>query len=81
MSLLEGIGEAIAESGVGGAIAAAGAVIAAPMLLPALRPVAKELVKGGMIVSDKVKSYTAEGVERWSDLVAEVRSEMDAEAG
>lgn len=81
MSLLEGIGEAIAESGVGSAIAAAGAVIAAPMLLPALRPVAKELVKGGMIVSDKVKSYTAEGVERWSDLVAEVRSEMDAEAG
>jgi hypothetical protein len=58
----------------------------APVIVPAvaggLRPVVKTLVKGGIMVTDKVNTMVAEAGEQLDDLVAEVRSEMaEAVAG
>ena len=57
-----------------------GVVLLAPVLVPAvatgLRPVIKSLVKGGIIVTNKVNAVVAEAGEQLDDLIAEVRAEM-----
>jgi len=62
------------------ALIGVGAVLLAPVIVPAvaggLRPVVKTLVKGGIMVTDKVNSLVAEAGEQFDDLIAEVRSEM-----
>jgi len=75
MSFIEEIGESI-----GGVAFGIGALIAAPFVTKAARPVAKELIKGGIYLSDKAKEYIAESGEELADLVAEARSEMEAGA-
>lgn len=59
-----------------------GVALAAPILLPAvgavIRPVAKELIKGGLYLMDSIQELVAEGSERLSDLVAEAKSERAA---
>lgn len=56
-----------------------GVAVAAPILLPAVgavvRPVAKGVVKGGLLVADSLKELVAEGSEQVSDVVAEAKAE------
>jgi hypothetical protein len=60
-----------------------GALILAPMVIPAvargLRPVAKEAIKGYLVLSDRAREMLAEGGEQIQDLVAEARSEYETE--
>jgi hypothetical protein len=62
-----------------------GAALVAPTVLPALgsslRPLAKALVKGGVLLYDSVKESVAEAGEQLNDLVAEVRAEISETAG
>jgi len=72
----------LTESLLANALIVVGAVLLAPVIVPAvaggLRPVVKTLVKGGIMVTDKVNSLVAEAGEQFDDLIAEVRSEMVA---
>jgi len=62
------------------ALIGVGVVLLAPVIVPAvargLRPVVKTLVKGGIMITDRVNSMVAEAGEQLDDLVAEVRAEM-----
>ena len=66
----------------GGALLGIGAAVVAPSIIPAagsiLRPVAKVLVRGGLVVTESVRGVFAEASEHVTDLVAEVRAESDA---
>jgi hypothetical protein len=66
----------------GGFLVGVGAALVAPVLLPAaataLRPLAKELIKGSLFVADSLQELLAEGEEHLSDLVAEARAEYKA---
>jgi len=75
MSLIEEVAESM-----GGVAFGIGALVAAPFLAKAVRPVAKELIKGGIYLSDKAKEYIAESGEEFADLVAEAKAEMEAGA-
>lgn len=63
----------------GGLVVGLGASLIAPVILPvagsAMRPVAKTLVKGVLVVADGVKGVLADATDQVSDLVAEVREE------
>ena len=80
MALIE---EAIGGWG-GGLLIGLGAAVVAPTVLPAaggaLRPIAKMLVKGALVLTDGVRTIAAEASEQASDLVAEVRAESGARA-
>lgn len=58
-----------------------GAVVAAPIVIPAvmggLRPLAKTAIKGFLFLSDSLKESMAEAGEQISDLVAETRAEAE----
>ena len=41
------------------------------------RPIAKELIKGGIVVADAVSELTAETGEKFKDLLAEAKSELE----
>jgi hypothetical protein len=56
----------------------AGAVLAAPLAFSVLRPLTKQVVKGGLVATGKVKEVFAEAGEQWSDIVAEAKAEMAA---
>ena len=58
-----------------------GASIFGPVLLPALRPIAKSMIKGGLIAYDQGRAAWAELNERTSDMIAEAREEMETLAG
>jgi hypothetical protein len=66
------------------ALVGVGVVLLAPVIIPAvaggLRPVVKTLVKGGIMVTDKVNSMVAEAGEQLDDMIAEVRAEMSETA-
>ncbi len=74
---LEDLGESLEGKGWWGV--AIGAVVLAPMVIPAvargLRPVAKEAVKGYLALSERAREMMAESGEQWQDLVAEAQSE------
>ncbi len=55
-------------------------VVAASPLVPGLRPVAKSVIAGGLVVSDAIKTNAAIAGEHWMDLVAEAKAERAAEA-
>jgi hypothetical protein len=65
--------------GLPGVLVGVGVALAAPILLPAaaagVRPLAKALIKGGLVVAESVQEVVAEAGEQLSDLVAEVREE------
>lgn len=42
-----------------------------------LRPIAKELIKGGIILADNVSELTSETGEKFKDLLAEAKSELE----
>ena len=41
------------------------------------RPIAKELIKGGIVVADAVSEFASEAGEQFKDLLAEAKSELD----
>jgi len=41
------------------------------------RPIAKELIKGGIVVADTVSEVASETGEQFKDLLAEAKSELD----
>jgi hypothetical protein len=55
-----------------------GASIFGPVILPAVRPIAKSLIKGGLMAYDQGRAAWAELNERTSDMIAEAREEMEA---
>ena len=71
------------DLGIPGIAAGLGAVVLAPVLIPAVakasKPVAKALIKGGIIAYKKSKSAIAETGEVLEDLVAEVKAELAEE--
>jgi hypothetical protein len=54
--------------------------IVAPAALALLRPLAKTIIKGGVVAYDKTSEMMAEASEQLSDLVAEVRADLAASA-
>jgi Protein of unknown function (DUF5132) len=67
------------KGGVPGILVGIGVALAAPILLPAaatgVRPLAKVLIKGALVMADSVKEVVAEAGEQLTDLVAEVQAE------
>lgn len=67
-----------------GIAAAAAATIFAPVLMPAVaaagRPLAKSLLKGGIMLYEKSREAVAEAGEALEDLIAEVRAEAEQQA-
>lgn len=82
MALFENAVEVVGDSfiGVGKIALGVGALIVAPVALPVLRPVTKELVKGGLGLTRKTRSLLAEVGEQWSDLIAEARTDLERTA-
>ena len=84
MALLEGITESLGGSLMPNLLIGATAIVLAPIVVPAvlagMRPVAKTLVKGGVMVYDKTREMVAEVGEQMGDIVAEARSELTASA-
>jgi hypothetical protein len=77
------IGDFFEEAGPSGVIAGIGAVILAPVLVPVVagigKPLAKSLIKGGMVLYEKSKGAIAEVGETFEDMVAEARAELAEE--
>jgi hypothetical protein len=82
MALLDEVFEGFGSSWVSTALVGVGIALVAPMVVPGLaagvRPLAKAVLKGGIMIYDKGAEMVAEAGEQLSDLVAEVRSELDA---
>jgi len=61
-----------------------GAVLLAPVIIPMVgalvKPVAKGVIKAGMMVYHQGEVIAAEAKETWEDLTAEVKAEMAQEA-
>jgi len=60
-----------------------GTVILAPVVIPALagvaKPLAKEIIKGGLVAFEKGKVLVAEAKETLEDLAAEAQAEIAME--
>jgi len=84
MALFDDMVEGLTSSWVPSVLVGVGVALVAPIVVPALagsmRPLAKAVVKGGMMVYDKGAEVVAEASEQLSDMVAEARSELDAAA-
>lgn len=65
------------DLGAPGIIAGIGAIVAAPFVIPALKPVTKAAIKGGIIAYEKGKAVLAETGEYFEDMVAEAKAELD----
>lgn len=61
-----------------------GALVLAPVVIPMvgalIKPVAKGVIKAGMLVYHKGQVVAAESKETWDDLTAEVKAELAQEA-
>lgn len=64
---------------IGGGVLLVAAVIAAPKVLRAARPAAREALRRGMRIYERTRTAAAEFVEDVEDLVAEVQSELSHE--
>jgi hypothetical protein len=60
---------------IGGGALAIGAIVAAPKILRASRPVVREALRRGLELYDKARGAAAEFADDVEDLVAEVRAE------
>jgi hypothetical protein len=59
-----------------GLVIGAGALIAWPLISPIARPLAKSLIKAGMVAYAQAEQLCASAVEGVGDLVAEVQQEI-----
>lgn len=70
----------VEDAGAPGIIAGIGAVLLAPVVIPVVagvgKPIAKTLIKGGIVLYEKSKGAFAELGETWEDMVAEARAEI-----
>jgi len=84
MALFDDMVQGLTSSWVPSVLVGVGVALVAPIVVPALaggmRPLAKAVVKGGMLVYDKGAEVIAEASEQLSDMLAEARSELDAAA-
>ena len=68
------------EAVIGGVVVGAVVGVAAPALLSGIggviRPLAKEVLKGGIVAYTAVSEMVAETGEQFSDIVAEAKSEI-----
>ena len=68
------------KAGKPGVIAGIGAVLLAPVIIPVVasvgKPLAKSIIKGGMVAYEKSKGTFAELGETWEDIVAEAKAEL-----
>ncbi|MCS7221353.1 MAG: DUF5132 domain-containing protein [Anaerolineae bacterium] len=88
MALLNGLVEGVVEDVLGKIVSPplliAGAIVATPFVAPyvskKIRPVAKQIIKGGLWTVEKGKELLSEIGEQFSDLVAESRAELAAAA-
>lgn len=68
------------EAGVPGVAAGIGALVLAPLLIPAVakigKPVAKAAIKTGIVLYEKTKGAIAEAGEVFEDMVAEAQAEL-----
>lgn len=66
-----------------GLTAGVAATLLAPVLVPAVamaaRPLAKSLIKGGVLLYEKGREGLARAGEEMEDMIAEVHSELSAE--
>ncbi|MGQ4648237.1 DUF5132 domain-containing protein [Lyngbya aestuarii] len=73
-------GDLVKDMGVPGVAAGVGAVVLAPLLIPAFakvgKPVAKAAIKGSMFLYEKGKGVIEESGEIFEDLVAESKAEL-----
>lgn len=76
MALLEDVTKGSMSAVLVGVAAAVVAPTVLPALASGLRPLAKAVVKGGIMVYDALKETVAEAGEQFNDLVAEARAEM-----
>jgi hypothetical protein len=80
MALFDDALQGFGNSWISNVLVGVGIALVAPMVVPALaegmRPLAKTVLKGGLIAYDKGAEILAEASEQLSDLVAEVRSEI-----
>ncbi|MGH1574235.1 DUF5132 domain-containing protein [Methylobacterium sp. P31] len=53
-----------------------GAAAVAPKVLPAMRPLAKAIIKAGLLAYDQGREAYSELSEQAGDLIAEVRAEL-----
>jgi len=61
-----------------GLLVGAGALIAWPLIGPIARPLAKSVIKGGLIAYRQVEQLYAGAVEGIGDIVAEAQQEVGA---
>lgn len=61
---------------VGGAVAAVAAVVAAPQVLRAARPLAREALKRGLRIYERSRTAAAQFVDDVEDLIAEAREDL-----
>jgi hypothetical protein len=77
------IGDWFENTNTSGIIAGVGAIVLAPIVIPvvakASKPIAKAVIKGGILAYDKSKTFMAETGEVLEDLVAEVQAEIASE--
>jgi len=59
-----------------GIAAGVGEALVAPVLIPALRPIAKSILKAGLIAYDQGRVALAELNEQTGDMLAEAREEL-----
>lgn len=81
MAVIENAGEILIESlggTVGKILLGVGIVVMAPVAVPFLRPVTKEIIKGGISLTHQAQSFVADAGDRWSDLFAEAKAELTA---
>ena len=68
------------DVGTPGIVAGIGALVLAPIVIPAIakigKPIAKAAIKGGITLYEKSKGAVAETGEVLEDLVAEARAEL-----
>ncbi|WP_017316496.1 DUF5132 domain-containing protein [Mastigocladopsis repens] len=70
----------VEDAGAPGIIAGIGAVLLAPVVIPVVagigKPIAKSLIKGGLVLYEKSRGAVAELGETFEDMVAEARAEL-----
>lgn len=77
--------EVVAGEAATGLVVGLAAVVAAPVILPAIisvgRPLLKGAIKGGIMLYERGQEMAAELSETFEDLVAEAKSELESPEG
>jgi hypothetical protein len=83
IKIMAKITDLLENAGSPGVIASVGAVLLAPVILPVVagigKPIAKSIIKGGLVAYEKSKGAFAELGETWEDIVAEAKAEIAEE--